>query len=208
MNSLGFIKHIFLIALFISTVSICAMSQEQVNLPPSELFRLTRVNEQFTDNIEVSIYEIKNISDDNLWILFEHDLTMTTEQLIRLRFKKNVYGGMSMFQWMMDDDVDWSRFVPDLYDTFFKILPPGQSFYICIYDNNDKNKIIGDIRILSNIEIKKTFNLLSKIPADKKTSYQPTCINIRESNILPSPPPSPIKHLIIPSINIPQKRIF
>lgn len=188
MNSLSFIKYLFTIVFIFSIISIHAMSQDQENIPSSEMFRLTKVNEQFTDNNEVSIYEIKNLSDDNLWILFEHDRTMTTKQLIRLRFKKSNYGGMSMFHWMIDGEVDWSRFVPDLYGTFFKILPPEQSFFIYIHCNNDDYSILGDIRILPNLEVKESFNLLSKVSAKIKPSYQPNIMVIKEGEILSSPP--------------------
>lgn len=127
--------------------------------------------------INQSIITIKNVSCQNIWILIEKDTSLTNKELINRRFKYRNEGDMSLFQWMVDGEVDWSRFVTNIDSTFFKILAPGLTFTMISVDNS-VYKLIEYIRIISGEEMKELFKALSTLPPDITPSYQPDVIYI------------------------------
>lgn len=123
------------------------------------------------DSIRQFICEIQNKSNNNIWILFESDSTLTNKEIIYHRFKKRVPSGMSMYQWMVDGNVNWNNFVPDLNSTFFKILPPNEIFNI-ISSHNFSGNLIPCLRIITTEEIISYFHALANLSPTIYPSYQ------------------------------------
>lgn len=126
------------------------------------------------------ILEIKNIADENIWILFENDDTISDKTLINNRFRSRRDGGMSLYHWMVDGNVNWGEPCLDLFSDFFKILPPNESFYVVSESDSAMFKELKNkLRVLSNSEIKLIFKPLSLIEHTAKPSYQPNVLIIK-----------------------------
>ena len=124
--------------------------------------------------------EIKNETTENIMILFERDTTMTNNELIRSRFMTRIPGGMSYYEWLFDGNVNWGNHCRGLYSTFFKILPPDQTFTIIQrvdygQDQDDFKKIA---RIITADEMRTLFSILVRLEPDVKPSYQPNILVI------------------------------
>lgn len=134
---------------------------------------------RYENDISFPVYEIKNTADCNLWILLERDSEMTNKDLIYYRFKRPlVPGGTPTFQWLIEDEVNWGKGTVSLFQTFFKILPPGRSFYIVFGADVDVEEYLDALRVIPNSEMETLFKSLSKIPAGRMPSYQADVIVI------------------------------
>lgn len=128
------------------------------------------------------VIEIENKSDENLWLFFEKDSVGSNRNIIRKRFFRSPSGEMSLFQWMVDGNVNWGELCPDIYDRwFFKIIPPHDSFHIVLI-GNDISKfehVEKQIRILTQLEMQDIHGGFKCITAPKThPSYQENIITI------------------------------
>lgn len=123
--------------------------------------------------------EIKNETKENIWILFERDTAMTNNELIRSRFKTRTYG-MSYSEWLFDGNVDWGNPCCGLYSTFFKILPPDQTFTIIqrVGYGQGQDDFKEFARIITTDEMRGLFRSLVQLEPDVKPSYQPNILVI------------------------------
>ena len=164
------IREIVVLITLLLNISSAAHNSYEIEITESPLIS----NEVI---IKQSIMTIENVSCQNIWILIEKDTSLTNKELINRRFKYRNEGDMSLFQWMVDGNVNWSGFVLRLDSTFFKILAPGLTFTMISVDN-PMYELIEYIRIISGEEMKELFNALSTLPPDTTPSYQPDVIYI------------------------------
>lgn len=127
------------------------------------------------------VLKIKNEANENLWILFEQNDTISDKTLIYQRFRNRKDGDMGLYQWMVDGNVNWGKPCLDLYTEFFKILPPNESFYIVSDTNHNRLyiELINAMHVLSNTEIRQIFKPLSNIKPTNPPAYQPNILLIR-----------------------------
>ena len=143
----------------------------------------TRVSLNMSGDITSQyINAIHNNSEQRVWVFFEEDTTISNNQLIYNRLKHRPEGGMSMFEWIVDGNVNWDGFVLDM-ESFIKIIPPGETFSIVTLHEPVNEKILKMIRVIPDDEMIEYFHALSTIKPTDTPLYQPNVIVLPVSHI-------------------------
>jgi hypothetical protein len=169
------IKVRFLILLALLNFSIDSSAQSSIR-KMSDCYKINGMI------CQQNLLQIENVSDENIWIFFEPDTTLTDNELILSRFKYKGEGDMSLYQWITDGNVNWGNLCPELDSLFFKILTPNQKFNIVYIGDNIEcfDEISQKLRIITNSEIRQIYKPLSQISATDPPAFQPDVIVFRQ----------------------------
>lgn len=104
---------------------------------------------------------IKNLYTDTLWIMFEPDQNKSDYEFIKNSFFSRGHDSVKLFSYLLDGNVNWTVGV---FDTFFKLIPPEQSFNILIEGDSisDIDLLINSIRIIPQSFIFDNFGLIKR----------------------------------------------
>ena len=130
------IKVRFLILLALLNFSIDSSAQSSIR-KMSDCYKINGMI------CQQNLLQIENVSDENIWIFFEPDTTLTDNELILSRFKYKGEGDMSLYQWITDGEIS----VRNLTLCFSKYL------------RQIKNSILFILAIISSVLMKFPKNL-------------------------------------------------
>lgn len=164
----------FLLTIFCSNM-VCVVYGQDSYLITESTVPYVIYNEE---TVNQYIYTIRNITDNNIWILLEKDPSIDNRKLIVTRFKQKSTG-MSLFDFMICE-TDWTDFKLKPYNNFFKILSPNDEFSFIFTNSAIYDSFKESIRIMTAEEMAEIFKPLLIIDPDTKPSYQPNVIYLVE----------------------------
>ena len=125
-----------------------------------------------TDTVFQYINTIQNNSKNNAWVFFEKDTSMSNDKLIFFRLKHRPEGSMSMFEWIVDGNVNWGNVTYELWSTFIKIIPPNEKFTVVTLSGNTNYELLRALRVIPEEELIQIFSPLSVIKPTDIPLYQ------------------------------------
>lgn len=131
------------------------------------------------------IFSVDNISDENIWLVFENDKSKSDYELIKERYLRKQDDGITLFNMIIDPNAIFGNWIFDIYNCFLKIIKPHKSFNVIVtYCNRiEAYNFIDKIRLIPMHELEKTGRFLMKIEPNNVTTYQPECMSINISSV-------------------------
>lgn len=137
---------------------------DQISIIKTKNYSMTIESSNYfidNDTVRSKFCTIRNLSKDTLWIMFEPDQNKSDYDFIKNTFFSRKHDSVKLFNYLLDGNVNWTVGV---FDTFFKLIPPKQSFNILIEGDStfDIDLLIDRIRIIPQSFIFNNFGLIKR----------------------------------------------